>query len=162
MRSHWWGVSKSLVSPTTLASSFCPTCSGCPRGPPCTVLNPPVVVLGPIRVTEVAEVVVSTQMLEQLVIVQIAFITELAEWVPTMRRVIWVPLHAVPCQVLARVPLALICEDLWGMGNWAQGSGSRASHPLPWPDSGESPWTPGAWQAHIVTGRPSLSRLYAA
>lgn len=83
-----------------------------------------------------AEVVVSTQMLKQFVIVQIAFITELAEWVPTVRCVIGVPLHAVPCQVFARVPLALICEDLWGMRNWAQGSGSQASRPLPWPDSG--------------------------
>lgn len=33
-----------------------------------------------------------------------------------MRCVIGVSLHTVPCQILARVPLALICKDLQGMG----------------------------------------------
>lgn len=86
-----------------------------------------------------AEVVVATQVLEQLVIVQVALVTELAERVPTVRRVVRVPLHAVPSQVLARVPLALICEDLQGMGGWEWGGGSQASRPFPRPDNAGDP-----------------------
>ena len=74
-----------------------------------------------------AEVVVAAQVLKQLIIVQVALVTELAERVPTVRRVIRVTLHAMPGQVLARVPLALICEDLQGTGGWAQAGGPQAS-----------------------------------
>lgn len=55
-----------------------PACSGAP-GP-----RPPVVVLGPVRVTKVAEVVVAAQVFEQLIVVQVALITELAERVPAV------------------------------------------------------------------------------
>lgn len=60
-----------------------------------------IVVLGPIRVTEVAEVVVSAQVLEQLVIVQVALVTELTEWMSPMGCIIRVTLHTVSSQVLA-------------------------------------------------------------
>lgn len=52
------GVSAGGVGPTTPTSSLCPAHLGCPGGPLCRP-HPPVVVLGPIRVTEMAEVVVT-------------------------------------------------------------------------------------------------------
>lgn len=60
-----------------------------------------IVVLGPIGVTEVAEVVVTAQVLEQLIIVQVALVTELTEWVSPMGCIIRVTLHTVSSQVLA-------------------------------------------------------------
>ena len=60
-----------------------------------------IVILGPIRVTEMAEVVVTAQVLEQLIIVQVTLITELTEWMSPMGCIIRVTLHAVTSQILA-------------------------------------------------------------
>lgn len=102
-----------------------------------------------------AEVVVAAQVLEQLVVVQVALITELTKRVPTVRGVVRVPLHAVPGQVLARVPLALICEDLQGGGGWAEG-GAPGPPPSAQPDRAEGllasglPQSPRGWPGGAV------------
>lgn len=72
----------------------------------------PVVLLSPLRVTEVAEVVVPAQVFEQLVVVQVALVAELAEGVAPVGGVIRVPVDPVPGQVLPGIPFPLVGEDL--------------------------------------------------
>lgn len=48
-----------------------------------------------------AEVVVTAQVLEQLIVVQVTLITELTEWMSPMGCIIRVTLHAMTSQVLA-------------------------------------------------------------
>lgn len=61
-----------------------------------------------------AEVVVPAQVLEQLVVVQVALVAELAEGVAPVGGVIGVPVDPVPGQVLPGVPFPLVGEDLEG------------------------------------------------
>lgn len=72
----------------------------------------PVVLLSPLRVTEVAEIVIPAQVFEQLVIVQVPLITEFAEGVAPVGGVIGVPMDPVPGQVLPGIPFPLVGEDL--------------------------------------------------
>lgn len=59
-----------------------------------------------------AEVVVPTQVFEQLIVVQVTVVTELAEWMSSVTRVIWVSVRSVTCQFLTIIPLPLVGEDL--------------------------------------------------
>lgn len=61
-----------------------------------------------------AEVVVPAQVLEQLVVVEVAVVTELAERVSSVAGVVRVAVRSVPRQLLTVVPLALVGEDLPG------------------------------------------------
>lgn len=72
----------------------------------------PVVLLSPLRVTEVAEVVIPAQVFQQLIVVQVALVAELAEGVAPVGGVIRVPMDPVPGQVLPGIPLPLVGEDL--------------------------------------------------
>lgn len=72
-----------------------------------------------------AEVVVTAQVLEQLIIVQVALVTELTERMSPMGCIIRVTLHTVASQVLAGVPLALIGEDLQRTRGWTRSWGSQ-------------------------------------
>lgn len=75
-------------------------------------LYKPVVFLRTICITEMAEVVVPTQVFQQLIIIKVTVITELAEGVSSVTGVIWVSMCSVTCQFLTGVPFTLIGEDL--------------------------------------------------
>lgn len=77
----------------------------------------PVIFLGTISVTEMAEVVISAQVFKQLVVVQVTFIAELAERVTPVTGVIRVSMRSVTGQFFPVVPLALRGEDLGGEAN---------------------------------------------
>lgn len=64
-----------------------------------------------------AEVVVPAQVLEQLVVVKVTVITELAERVTPVAGVVRVSVHSVPSQFFSVVPLTLIREYLIGVKN---------------------------------------------
>lgn len=74
----------------------------------------PVIFLGTVCITEMAEVVVPAQVFQQLIIIKVTVVTELAERVSPVTGVIWVSMYSVTCQFLAGVPLALMGEDLEG------------------------------------------------
>lgn len=59
-----------------------------------------------------AEVVIPAQVFQQLVVVQVALVAELAEGVAPVGGVIGVPVDPVPGQVLPGIPFPLIGEDL--------------------------------------------------
>ena len=76
----------------------------------------PVVLLRTVCVAEVAEIVVAPQVLEQLIVVKVTVIAELAEWVAAVAGVVRVTVRPMPRQLLAVVPLPLVGEDLGGSG----------------------------------------------
>lgn len=51
-------------------------------------------------------------MFQQLIVIKVAVIAELAERVSSVTSVIWVSVCSVSCQFLTVVPLTLIGEDL--------------------------------------------------
>lgn len=59
-----------------------------------------------------AEVVVPAQVLEQLIVVEVTLVAELAERVPSVTRVVRIAVRSVPRQFLTVIPLPLIREDL--------------------------------------------------
>lgn len=59
-----------------------------------------------------AEVVVPAQVFQQLIIIKVAVVAELAERVSSVTGVIWVSMCSVTCQFLSVVPLPLVGEDL--------------------------------------------------
>lgn len=61
-----------------------------------------------------AEVVVPAQVFEQLVVVKVTVVAELAERMTPVAGVVRVSVGPVPSQLLAVVPLALMGEDLMG------------------------------------------------
>lgn len=75
----------------------------------------PVVFLRSISVAKVAEVVVPTQVFQQLIVVKVTVVTELAERVTPVAGVVRVSVGPVPSQFLAVIPLALMREDLIGI-----------------------------------------------
>lgn len=75
-------------------------------------LYEPVVFLRAVSITEVTEVVVPAEVLQQLIVVKVAVVTELAERVSAVTGVVRVALCAVTCQVLPVVPLAFVTENL--------------------------------------------------
>lgn len=79
--------------------------------------HPPVIFLGTVRVTEMAEVVVPAQVFEQLIVIKVTIIAELAERVSSVAGVIWVSMRSVTRQFLTVVPLSLVGEDLMGATN---------------------------------------------
>lgn len=72
----------------------------------------PVVFLRAVCITEMAEVVVPTQVFKQLIIVKITVITKFAEGVSSVAGVIRVSMCSVLCQFLAVVPFPLVTEHL--------------------------------------------------
>lgn len=78
---------------------------------------PLVIFLGTVCVTEMAEVVVLAQVFEQLIVIKVTIIAELAERVSSVAGVIWVSVRSVTRQFLAVVPLSLMGEDLMGAAN---------------------------------------------
>lgn len=58
------------------------------------------------------EVVVPTQVLQQLVIVEVTIIAELAERMSSVTGVIRVSVRSVACQFLTIVPFSLMRKDL--------------------------------------------------
>lgn len=77
-------------------------------------LYAPVVFLGTVCITEMAEVVVPAQVFKQLVIIKVTVIAELAERVSSVTGVVRVSMCSVTCQFLTVVPLTLMREDLVG------------------------------------------------
>lgn len=74
----------------------------------------PVVLLGTVSITEMAEVVVPSQVFKQLIIVKVTVIAEFAERVSSVTGVVRVSMCSVTCQFLTGVPLPLVGEDLVG------------------------------------------------
>lgn len=75
---------------------------------------PPIIFLGTVCVTEMAEVVVPAQVFEQLVVIKVTIVAELAERVSSVAGVIWVSVRSVTRQLLTVVPLSLMGENLMG------------------------------------------------
>lgn len=61
-----------------------------------------------------AEVVVSPQVFQQLIVVQVTIVAELAERVSSVTRVVRVSVRSVTGEFLTVVPLPLMREDLKG------------------------------------------------
>lgn len=78
------------------------------------LLYTPVIFLGTVCITEMAEVVVPAQVFQQLIIIKVTVIAEFAERVSSVAGVIRVSVCSVTCQFLTGVPLALVGEDLVG------------------------------------------------
>lgn len=93
---------------------------------------PPVVFLGTVCITEMAEVVVPAQVLKQLIIIKVTVIAELAERVPSVAGVIWVSVCSVTCQFLTVVPLPLVGEDLVGEVKLKDQVSNSKNNFLPW------------------------------
>ena len=74
----------------------------------------PVIFLRTVCITEVAEVVVPAQVFQQLVIIEVSVIAELAEWVSSVTGVVWVSVRSMTGQLLTVVPLPFMGEDLAG------------------------------------------------
>lgn len=72
-----------------------------------------------------AEVVVPAQVFEQLVVVKVTVVAELAERVTPVAGVVRVSVGPVPSQFLAVVPLALMGEDLMGCRSQVSGRSSK-------------------------------------
>lgn len=72
----------------------------------------PVVFLRTVCIAEVAEVVVPAQVFQQLVIIKVTVVTELAERVSSVAGVVRVSMRSVTSQFLTVVPLPLMGEDL--------------------------------------------------
>lgn len=81
---------------------------------PCTKLRVylPVVLLGSICITEMTEVVVSTQVFQELVVIQVPFVTEFAKGMSSVGCVVRVSLRSMSNQVFTVVPLFLIRKYL--------------------------------------------------
>lgn len=78
------------------------------------LFHTPVVFLGTVCITEMAEVVVPAQVFKQLIVIKVTVIAELAERVSPVARVVRVSMCSVACEFLSVVPLALVGEDLVG------------------------------------------------
>lgn len=65
-----------------------------------------------------AEVVVPAQVLQQLIVVKVTVIAELAERVSSVAGVVRISVRSVTCQFLAVVPFTLMGEDLVGEGKF--------------------------------------------
>lgn len=61
-----------------------------------------------------AEIMVPAQMLQQLVVIEVTVVTELAERVSSVAGVVWVAVSSVASELLAIVPLPLVGKDLMG------------------------------------------------
>lgn len=72
----------------------------------------PVVLLGTVCITEMAEVVVPAQVLKQLIVIKVAVVAELAERVSSVTGVVRVSVCSVACQFLSVVPFTFMGEDL--------------------------------------------------
>lgn len=73
-----------------------------------TVVSTPVVLLRTVCVTEMTEVVVPAQVLQQLIVVEVTIVAELAERVPSVTGVIRVSVRSMSSQLLTIVPLPLV------------------------------------------------------
>lgn len=82
------------------------------------VSHTPVVLLRAICVTEVAKVVIPAQVFQQLIVIKVTVIAELAERVASVTGVIWVSMRSVTCQLLTIIPLPFMGKDLQGKSNF--------------------------------------------
>lgn len=72
----------------------------------------PIIFLRAVSVAEVAEVVVLSQVFEQLVVVEVAVVAEFTQRVSPVTGVIWVAVSSMACEFFTVVPLPLMGKDL--------------------------------------------------